>query len=113
MAAAKEERAASSSPLRCCQSNDSLTSASSTNEQLCETKNKYVISPKKESCNNNNKYQLVNSEVKKYHFPKKQACDVNFQDITYTTWTWSMMKFQKRKSYFNKLLIEITAGSYN
>lgn len=88
----------SRSPLKCCQSSESLASTSAGSSVVCEAQNRSVRSPEK--CNNNNLH-LSKQEVKKHHFPKKQACDVNFQDIRYTASTWSMTRFKRGK--FNSL----------
>lgn len=66
--------------LKCCQSSQSLESAKEEGATLGPF-------------NNNN--VLVEKEVKKHYFPKRQACDVNFEDVTYTTWSWSMTRFRR------------------
>ncbi|RZC35579.1 ABC tran, DUF258, AAA 21 and/or cobW domain containing protein [Asbolus verrucosus] len=79
----KEEIMRSTSPLKCCQSATSPTPAINTDAMTCEAKSKYVS-------DNNNDFSR-----RKHHFPKKQAVDIEFQNISYTTWNWSMTRFQK------------------
>ncbi|XP_018573014.1 ATP-binding cassette sub-family G member 4 [Anoplophora glabripennis] len=82
----------SSSPLKCCQSNDSLTSLSADDDDgvVCETKNVFVTTPE----NNNNRF--LQAQMKnQHHFPKKQAVDLKFENITFTSWSWSITKFKR------------------
>lgn len=46
-----------------------------------------IISDEKSMENNNSVH----------YFPKKQAVDIKFDNITYGTWRWSMTRFRKGK----------------
>ncbi|KAJ8968294.1 hypothetical protein NQ317_000254 [Molorchus minor] len=81
-----------SSPLKCCQSNDSLTSVSTDDNVACDTRTVYVKTPAPENCDNNNKVHHIKDT--KHYFPKKPAADVNFDNITFDSNSWSFTKFK-------------------
>ncbi|KAG5878504.1 hypothetical protein JTB14_035178 [Gonioctena quinquepunctata] len=85
----------SGSSLKCCQFNDSSTSVSAEDKSvLCETKNDFMINPQ-ENCDNNNEIHVLHGNMKNGHvFAKKQAIDLEFEDITFSSTTWSFSKFK-------------------
>lgn len=97
----KEDKIRSTSPLKCCQSSMSLTSTSNDGEDadgICEAMNKLVVSTngadRLETCNNNYKFHTNNQQMKQHKFPKRPPADLVFDNISYTTWIWSMTRFR-------------------
>ncbi|KAK9869923.1 hypothetical protein WA026_006020 [Henosepilachna vigintioctopunctata] len=89
-------------PLQCCHSNNSLTSVATDDENNSFGGDKQPVSLKdrsEEIVNNNNVFHLLEQD-EKYHFPKRQAVDVRFENITFQASTWSVTKF-KRGEYIN------------
>ncbi|CAG9820288.1 unnamed protein product [Phaedon cochleariae] len=87
----------SSSPLKCCQFNDSLISVSrNEDDELCEARNVYM-KPTNENFDNNNSsnVHLIKRQMNKHVFAKKQAIDVNFEKVTFSSTSWSLTKFRK------------------
>lgn len=83
------------SPLNCCQSNDSLTSTSTDQDdaiKICEAMNNFVISPKRKPS--------MNNRIKKT-FPKRPPVDLKFEDITYTSTEWKFKKWITRGEFYN------------
>lgn len=94
----KEDKNRSGNALKCCQSNDSITSVNVNNASDVKTKTSPFLtsllpsSPSDAPNNNNKKMCDMKSE---HHFPKRQTVDLEFQNITFTSWSWSMTRFQK------------------
>lgn len=104
MAAAKEDKL-SKSPLKCCQSSESISSS------VIEEHDGIQGVPEGGINNNNSsKFNLkmqsspppvappqLESIKKKnvHHFPKRQCVDLHFQNITFTSCSWSLTRFQK------------------
>lgn len=69
--------------LQCCQSNGSLSSAKEEAQPL----------------NNNN--DIVQETLKsQYVFPKRQKVDLEFNNVTFSSSSWSVTKFQKGECIF-------------
>jgi hypothetical protein len=82
----KEEIMRSTSPTKCPSASLLVPAPANNNDAVTyDSKPKYVT--------NNN----VVFTSGKHRFPKKQAVDVTFENITYNTWSWSMTRFQKGK----------------
>ncbi|CAH1370906.1 unnamed protein product [Tenebrio molitor] len=80
----KEEIMRSTSPTKCPSASLLVPAPANNNDAVTyDSKPKYVT--------NNN----VVFTSGKHRFPKKQAVDVTFENITYNTWSWSMTRFQK------------------
>uniref|UniRef100_A0A0U9HSG3 Putative ABCG protein n=2 Tax=Chrysomela populi TaxID=154003 RepID=A0A0U9HSG3_CHRPP len=86
----------SSSPLKCCQFNDSSISVSSRDDdELPEVKNAYTKPANLNFDNNNTSIHEIGYQMKNHVFAKKQAIDVNFENITFSSTSWSLTKFRK------------------
>lgn len=46
---------------------------------------------------NNNNVVKNNNHDSYHHFPKRQSVDIEFENIQYNTWSWSMTRFQRGK----------------
>ncbi|XP_019870035.1 ATP-binding cassette sub-family G member 1 [Aethina tumida] len=79
-----EEKARHSSPLRCCRSDSSISDG--------------IVAE--------NKYSGV--VPKPYTFPKRQAVDLEFENVTFDSWGWSMTRFRKE----NKRILHGVSGQF-
>lgn len=88
----KNDRNKTGNGLKCCQSNDSLTSITAdNNDTISNTFNKLMT---------NEKLQVFTGQQQKLNktsFPKRQPVDVEFEDITYTATEINLRQFKLGK----------------
>lgn len=90
-----------SSPLKCCQSNDSLVSVSQDDTIVCETTNSYVKVPTTDVMEPLNNNVIIPENMKSHYiFPKRQKVDLEFKDVTFSSTSWSMTKFERGEFFF-------------
>lgn len=92
----KEDKNRTADPTtKCCQNNEAISSMRVSNgDGKMKGSSSFLTSliTPSDSTNNNKKMCDIKRE---HYFPKRQAVDVEFQNVTFTSWSWSMTRFQK------------------